>query len=174
MNFLNKEKKWFLLSLILILAIIIVDQITKIWALNFITEIIEKTNGIHTHVKKTSFFNIVLVYNNGISFGIFNNMPFMKNILFVVISLITLFLIYMLWISKNKTDTIAFASIIGGAVGNLIDRINYGAVIDFLDFHIGDLHWPAFNIADSAVCVGVFIYILNDIFLKKNAISKSN
>ena len=162
-----KNKKWLLLSLILIVLIIIVDQYTKQWALHFISDIIEKTNGVHTHVKKTSFFNIVLVYNNGISFGIFSNLLFMKNVLFIIISSITAFLIYLLFKTKNNINLIAFAFIIGGAIGNLIDRAIYGAVIDFLDFHIKTLHWPAFNIADSAVCIGVVIYLINDFFLNK-------
>lgn len=162
-----KNKKWLLLSLILIVLIIIIDQYTKQWALHFISDIIEKTNGVHTHVKKTSFFNIVLVYNNGISFGIFSNLLFMKNVLFIIISGITAFLIYLLFKTKNNINLIAFAFIIGGAIGNLIDRAIYGAVIDFLDFHIKTLHWPAFNIADSAVCIGVVIYLINDFFLNK-------
>ena len=162
-----KDKKMLLISLFLIILIIAIDQFTKQWALNFISDIIEKTNGVHTHVKKTSFFNIVLVYNNGISFGIFNNLFFMKNILFIVISGITAFLIYLLFKTKNNINLIAFAFIIGGAIGNLIDRVIYGAVIDFLDFHIKNLHWPAFNIADSAVFIGVVIYIINDFFLSK-------
>lgn len=162
-----KNKKWLLLSLILIVLIIIVDQYTKQWALHFISDIIEKTNGVHTHVKKTSFFNIVLVYNNGISFGIFSNLLFMKNVLFIIISSITAFLIYLLFKTKNNINLIAFAFIIGGAIGNLIDRAIYGAVIDFLDFHIKTLHWPAFNIADGAVCIGVVIYLINDFFLNK-------
>ncbi len=162
-----KDKKMLLISLFLIILIIIIDQITKQWALHFIGDIIEKTNGVHTHVKKTSFFNIVLVYNNGISFGIFSNLFFMKNILFVIISAITAFLIYLLFKTKNNINLIAFAFIIGGAIGNLVDRAMYGAVIDFLDFHIKTLHWPAFNIADSAVCIGVVIYLINDFFLNK-------
>lgn len=162
-----KNKKWLLLSLILIVLIIIVDQYTKQWALHFISDIIEKTNGVHTHVKKTSFFNIVLVYNNGISFGIFSNLLFMKNVLFIIISSITAFLIYLLFKTKNNINLIAFAFIIGGAIGNLIDRAIYGAVIDFLDFYIKTLHWPAFNIADGAVCIGVVIYLINDFFLNK-------
>ena len=162
-----KDKKVLLLSLFLIILIIIVDQFTKQWALHFISDIIEKTNGVHSHVKKTSFFNVVLVYNNGISFGIFNNLFFMKNILFIIISCITAFLIYLLFKTKDNANLIAFAFIIGGAIGNLIDRAIYGAVIDFLDFHIKTLHWPAFNIADSAVCIGVIIYIINDFFLNK-------
>ena len=172
MNFI-KEKKFFLFGIFIIFVILFLDQITKHWAVNFIEEIIEKTNGVHTHVKKTSFFNIVLVHNTGISFGMFNNIYFMKYIIFFIILFITIFLIYLLWKSKNKIDIIAFSFIIAGAIGNIIDRINYGAVIDFLDFHIGNLHWPAFNVADSVICVGVFLYLLNDLFFKKNDISKS-
>lgn len=171
-NILNfiKDKRLLFIFLVLIIFIIIIDQITKQWALNTISNIINKTNGVHTHIKKASFFNIVLVYNKGISFGIFNNLFFMKNILFVLISCITSFLIYLLFKSKNNINSIAFSFIISGAIGNLIDRLKYGAVVDFLDFHIGTLHWPAFNIADSAVCIGVTIYLINDLFFKKNDI----
>ena len=175
MNFINiiKKNKFFIFGLLIIFIILFLDQITKQWAINFIEEIIEKTNGVHTHIKKTSFFNIVLVHNTGISFGMFNNIFFMKYVIFIVILFVTAFLIYLLWKTKNKIDMLSFSFIIAGAIGNMIDRINYGAVIDFLDFHIGNLHWPAFNVADSAICVGVFLYLLNDLFFKKNDISES-
>ena len=75
------------------------------------------------------------------------------------------------WLSRVESPLLAGAIslIIGGAVGNVIDRIRFGAVVDFLDFHIGSWHWPAFNIADSAICVGVAVMLLDGLLLRREA-----
>ncbi len=127
-----------------------------------------KTNGVHTHIKKTSFFNIVLVYNRGISFGVFNDVDFMRNIIFCMISFISAFVMYLSWKSDKAIEIICFSFIFGGAIGNIIDRVLYGAVVDFLDFHLGQLHWPAFNVADSCVFIGTFGYLVADLFFTEN------
>lgn len=161
-------KKWFFIGLLLIVIVVIIDQTTKIYAINSIEEIIRKTNGVHTHIKKTSFFNLVLVYNSGISFGMFSSLNFLHNFIFIVIAIISTYVMYLAWKSSKKTEVLFLMLIFGGAVGNMIDRAIYGAVVDFLDFHIKHLHWPAFNFADSCICIGVICYLISDFLIKKD------
>ena len=122
----------------------------------------------------TPFFNLVLTLNRGMSFGLFNAVhgsgAGVNAVLFsLVAAIIVAGLIY--WLSRVATPLLAFAIglVIGGAVGNVIDRIRYGAVVDFLDFHIGAYHWPAFNLADSAICVGVAVMLFDSLLLRREA-----
>jgi signal peptidase II len=113
----------------------------------------------------TPYFNLVMVYNQGAAFSFLANSGgwqrwFFSGLAFVV----SLVIIWML--HKNTTQRLfcwALTLILGGAVGNLIDRVLYGHVIDFLDFHIGALHWPAFNVADSAITVGAALFVLDEL-----------
>ena len=118
----------------------------------------------------TSFFNIVLIHNRGMSFGLFNGGGGLNALLFsLVAAAIVVVLIY--WLSRVESPLLAVAIglIIGGAIGNVIDRIRFGAVVDFLDFHAGFWHWPAFNVADSAICVGVAVMLLDGLRLRREA-----
>ena len=81
---------------------------------------------------------------------------------------------YLLWKAKTKYHAVCFSLIIAGALGNLIDRIRFGAVADFLDFHLFGYHWPAFNVADSLVCIAVFLIIIEDFIFKKNKEKEKN
>ena len=100
------------------------------------------------------FFNLVHVRNKGVTFGLLSGN--LQPIVFVILSLIVVgFLID--YARKNKNYRPFISLIVGGAIGNIIDRIAYGSVIDFLDFYLGKHHWPAFNIADSAIVIGVFV-----------------
>jgi signal peptidase II len=113
----------------------------------------------------TPYFNLVMVYNQGAAFSFLANSGgwqrwFFSGLAFVV-SLVIIWMLY-----KNATQRLfcwALTLILGGAVGNLIDRVLYGHVIDFLDFHIGTLHWPAFNVADSAITVGAALFVLDEL-----------
>jgi signal peptidase II len=114
------------------------------------------------------FFNIVMVWNKGMSFGMLNNLEEYGPIILTVLS----FLIstwFVVWLFRTKIPVQAFAIslVIAGAMGNVIDRIRFGAVIDFLDFHIAGFHWPAFNIADSCIVIGVFVLIIYSILFEK-------
>lgn len=109
-------------------------------------------------IEITSFFNIVLTGNRGISFGLFRHMQdWMPLVLTGVTSVIALYLCWWMTRAHEKGTILALGCVIGGAIGNIIDRLRLGAVTDFLDFHITDYHWPAFNLADSAIFVGVVI-----------------
>jgi signal peptidase II len=108
------------------------------------------------------------------SFGMFNAAPGSGGGLNVVLFslaavVIVVGLIY--WLSRVGSPLLAVAIglIVGGAVGNVVDRIRYGAVVDFLDFHIGNYHWPAFNLADSAICLGVVVMLFDSLLLRREA-----
>ena len=117
------------------------------------------------------YLNLVYVKNTGIAFGLLSTIPeYMRKIFLIwipVITCVVLFL-YILYSKKiSKIATVGFTLIIAGAIGNLIDRIFYGYVVDFLDFYFKGFHWPAFNFADSYISVGIF-FIFLDTFVKKN------
>jgi len=101
----------------------------------------------------TSFFNIVLAYNKGISFSFLNN--YSSVALISLISIITFWVLRLFLTENNKHDKWCYTLILSGAIGNLIDRFRFGAVVDFLDFYYKDIHYPAFNIADSLIFLGV-------------------
>jgi signal peptidase II len=116
------------------------------------------------------FFNITHIHNPGGAFGLLANLnPALRSIIFLFISSLAVGLIFYFY-KKTPPNypwlAAAFALIFGGAIGNLIDRLRFGVVIDFLDFYIGNLHWPAFNIADSAISVGIGIFVLHLLFKK--------
>ena len=143
-----------LFGLALALIIFIVDQLSKWWIL---TDIM----AIPTVIRITSFFNIVLAWNRGISFGMFdNNSSWGSWVLIAVALVIVVFLAIWLMRGENMLSVLATGSIIGGALGNVVDRIQYGAVVDFLDFHVRGSHWPAFNVADTAISLGAVALIL--------------
>lgn len=161
----NKKKILFI-SFIIIITTVILDQITKSLVLKKITSLISDTDGMEFFIKVSDFLNIVLVWNSGISFGIFNGLKFMPHILLLINILISSTIFYLICKSNNFIYNIALSFIFGGAVGNIIDRIFRGAVIDFLDFHFRQYHWPAFNLADSSIFIGIIIYLVYDLFYK--------
>lgn len=106
------------------------------------------------------FFNIVYVTNRGAAFSILNNAGMLGTVFLIGASLVALGILgYLINQSKVLITTVALSLIAGGAAGNLVDRVRLGFVVDFLDLHIGRLHWPAFNVADSAITVGVALAI---------------
>jgi len=111
----------------------------------------------------TPFFDLVMVWNKGISFGMFSdhNQPW---VLIALSSAIIAVLVRWLYTAKSKRITGAVGLIIGGAIGNIIDRLRFGAVADFFDFHMDTYHWPAFNIADAAIVIGVVILCADSMF----------
>ena len=114
-----------------------------------------------------NYLNLNLVFNTGIGFGFFSlNAGIYYNMLSMLIFLIILVLVYLMFQSKTS-EKIFFSLIIGGAIGNLYDRIIYKAVPDFIDFHIKDFHWFTFNIADIFISLGIIFMILNEVLYKK-------
>ena len=143
----KRFKEAFLISII----VVALDQMTKYLAINYINP--------YDSIKILPFLHLVLVTNKGAAFGMFKHIGSSFFIAASVIAII--FVIYLL--IKGKEDHLGLSLILGGAIGNLIDRILYGSVVDFIDLSIGKYHWPAFNIADSALSVGVTIILLNNL-----------
>lgn len=144
-------------------CVVIVDQVTKyIIKINILLYeniiVIEK------------FFNLTHVLNPGGAFGFFANQPLeVRRFIFLFMSSVVA--LFVLWFYKKCAPDFIFLSyglalIFGGAIGNLIDRFRYGTVVDFLDFYVGSAHWPAFNIADSAISIGMGILMYHILFNK--------
>ena len=110
--------------------------------------------------------NIVKVVNTGVSFGLFNSLPFRQIILSIITLIILIYISYLLYKEDNIRYIVIYSLIIAGGIGNLFDRIFYGGVYDFIDFHIGKYHWPAFNVADSVICIAIFLVVYFDLFEK--------
>jgi len=112
-------------------------------------------------IRVTSFLNFTMVWNKGISFGLFaSDNPNSALILKLVAGMVTLGVIWFLHTNPSRYNAISTALIISGAIGNIIDRVKFGAVADFIDFHIAGYHYPAFNVADSCICIGVALIVL--------------
>lgn len=164
-EFFNRRKLLFGGILIIVLFFAI-DIYTKRLAFSRVENIMEKTAGIHTHIHINNYFNIVKVINTGVSFGMFRNLAYAQLILSIITLAIVIFVAYLLLKVKTKYRMITYSLIIAGGLGNVYDRILFGGVFDFLDFHIGAYHWPAFNVADSIICIGVFLLLFEDLILK--------
>lgn len=161
MNLLKPKLKYFILAIIIIVA----DLYTK--------HLANTTLEFAKPLKITSFFNLTLLYNHGAAFSLLSNdQTSWQMIMFSAISLIAAIVLTYLIIKqppKDKISLLSFSLILGGALGNFYDRAFQGYVIDFLDFHIGNYHWPSFNIADSAITCGVILLILASLLTKKKS-----
>ena len=137
------------------LIVLFVDQITK----NFVLQNFE----IYQSIEITSFLNIVLVFNTGAAFSMFSDGYDWQRYMLITSSItIIFFLMYYLhrYVKNNWLQQLSICLIISGALGNLIDRVRLGMVVDFIDFHIWGIHWPAFNVADSAISIGALTLIV--------------
>jgi signal peptidase II len=140
------------LGLLLPVAVIALDQISKLLVLHSLEP--------YEVIQWTSFLNSVLVFNTGVSFGLFaGDAVFLRWLLVSFAAAVSLGLF--LWLRREKRPIVSFAVslILGGALSNALDRVVRYAVVDFIDLHIGNWHWPAFNLADTAITVGVGLYI---------------
>ncbi len=117
----------------------------------------------------TPFLDLVLTCNPGVSFGLFNRTG-VNSLVFSAVAL-SIVVVLVVWLSRVRTTLLAAAIglVIGGAIGNVIDRLRFGAVIDFLYFHAGTWYWPAFNLADSAICGGVAAMLLDGMLSRRAA-----
>jgi signal peptidase II len=139
---------------LIVLAIIALDQVTKYLIVNALSS--------YDSIEIFSFLHIVNVRNTGAAFGSFKSLG---SSFFIIVAVAAIgFVVYLLM--KRAYNTFGLSLILGGAVGNLIDRILYGQVVDFIDFFIGSYHWPAFNVADSALTVGIIIILMTS-FVRK-------
>lgn len=149
----------FAFGIIVALATLIVDQFTKYWMMEIYAL------PMRGAVEVLPFFNLVTVWNTGISFGMFSRGDNALALTGLAVGLTTVLLV---WLSRTEHSFLArgIGLVIGGAVGNIIDRVRFGAVFDFLDFHALGYHWPAFNVADAAICIGVIIILLDGFLCK--------
>jgi signal peptidase II len=139
---------------LIVFAIIVLDQITKYLIVNSLS--------LYDSIEVFSFLHIVNVRNTGAAFGSFKSLG---SSFFILVAVAAIgFVVYLLM--KRTYNTFGLSLILGGAVGNLIDRVLYGQVVDFIDFSIGSYHWPAFNVADSALTVGIAIILGTAVFRK--------
>jgi signal peptidase II len=147
------------LGLVLALAVIVLDQATKLWIYQSLV-----ADGTRA-VTVLPFFNLVTVWNYGVSFGMFNTGAAATAWIFSALAL-AISGALTVWLAKADRVllTASLGLIIGGAIGNVVDRIRFGAVFDFLDFHAFGWHWPAFNVADSAITVGVAVLFVDSLF----------
>lgn len=142
-------------GLVVALVVLVADQASKAWFLDLMQQ---NPGGIRI----TSFFNLVMVWNSGVSFGLFSEDSASRSWTLIGVSLAVLvWLGIWLWRNTDRFVALALGFIIGGAIGNIIDRYRFGAVFDFLDFHAFGWHWPAFNVADSAIVIGVGLLLLD-------------
>ena len=149
-------------GLIVAILVAVADQLAK---LGIVALFADKPLG--STVRLTPFFNLLLAHNAGITFGMFNNGQTANALIFSGLALIVV-LVLINWLRRVETVFLAVSIglIIGGAAGNVIDRLIAGSVVDFLDFHVDSWHWPAFNVADSAICLGVIAMLLEGIVFR--------
>ena len=144
-------------------VVLVLDQLTK--------QAITRTFRLHESLELAPFFNLVLVYNRGAAFSFLSDAAGWQRELFIAIALAAS--VWIAWLlRKHPTQTVfclALSLILGGAIGNVIDRFVYGAVVDFFDFHAFGYHWPAFNVADSAISCGAVLLIWDALKGKRKA-----
>ena len=150
----NNLGKKFFINLFLVILIFLIDRISKI----YVIDLDKKFLG--SEMFSSNFLNIYLIWNEGIAFGLLSVADSeLYNFISILISVIILVIIFMIFRAEG-IKKYALLMILGGAIGNLYDRVIFGAVPDFIDFHIGDFHWFIFNFADLFITVGVFFMIL--------------
>ncbi|WP_211463071.1 signal peptidase II [Collimonas silvisoli] len=157
-SFSSSSSKYGLAPWLAIAALVLlIDQLTKITVVRLFSY------GESQAV--TSFFNLVLIYNKGAAFSFLSTESGWQRYLFTGLGIAAaLFITFLLKRhAGQRMFCTALALILGGAIGNVVDRIAYGHVIDFLDFYVRNWHWPAFNIADSAICVGAVLFVIDEL-----------
>ena len=152
------KKNFGIFNLLLIFLIFIFfDYVSKLWA-------IENLFMQYRSIELTSFLSMTPVWNSGISFGFFQDSGEIGRYGFTGFAFgVSIWLIYSS-IKLPRYSSLGFVLIASGAIGNAIDRILYGKVVDFIDFHIEDLHWPAFNLADTIIFIGATLFLYNQFF----------
>ncbi|MDG2480570.1 MAG: signal peptidase II [Alphaproteobacteria bacterium] len=145
------------------LVVFALDQVSKMVLIEFL-------NGLNFEpIRITGFFNIVMVWNRGVSFGLFGSGEEITRWLLTVFAFaVSIGLVFLMRKQTKTLPVVALGLVIGGALGNAVDRIVYGAVADFFDVHVAGWNWPAFNIADSAITVGVIILVVDALLTPKS------
>ena len=162
MIFKNLNKN-FLINFLLISSIFLIDRISKIYVINLDKKFLE------SEIFSSKYLNISLIWNEGIAFGLlsFDQDKLYNSLTFLIILII--FFIFIMILKSSGFKKYALLLILGGALGNIFDRLMYKAVPDFIDFHVGDFHWFIFNVADIFVTLGVIFMILLEFIDNGNA-----
>lgn len=152
-------------GLVVAAVVALLDQLSKAAVLHFFGE----AGCAAHHLPVTRFFDLVLTCNTGISFGLFNRSD-LGSLVFAITGA-AIIVVLLFWLSRVRGNLMAVALglVIGGAVGNVIDRLRFDGVVDFLYFHVGSWGWPAFNLADSAICLGVAAILLDGMLSRREA-----
>ena len=152
--------KSFLIKLSLIFIIFLFDRISKIYVIYLDNKL------LGSEIFSSKFLNINLIWNEGIAFGLFSfNEKIFYNILTIII-LIIILIIFFMTIKSYGFKKYSLLMILGGALGNVFDRLYYKAVPDFIDFHIGNFHWFIFNVADIFITIGIIFMVIIELFNK--------
>ncbi|HYD18283.1 MAG TPA: signal peptidase II [Patescibacteria group bacterium] len=185
---LHKPGRFFAVAFVLILAVIAADQASKWYVLETMLRtnpenldfwswftkraplaFFEDQQEKYKQVVFNGWLNFTMVWNKGISFGMFASQNGKMPVLFICVSLcISMALFFWLVLARTTLLFIALPPIIGGAIANVCDRVRFGAVADFIDLHIGEHHWPAFNIADACVVIGAALVVIDAILDKSD------
>jgi signal peptidase II len=183
----SQAGKFFLPAIIIICSIIMADQYSKWYVMeNMLREGTANHDFYNWFMspKKVPVFvterdhfrtlmllpqlNLVMVWNQGISFGLFNTSAEWVPLAFIALSLaVSAGMVFWLALNTHRITALALGFITGGALGNVIDRVRFNAVADFIDFHLGEHHWPAFNVADSSIVFGAFLLMLGSLLSKR-------
>ncbi|MDI9313682.1 MAG: signal peptidase II [Hydrotalea sp.] len=147
----GKKNLWVILPIVV--AVVALDQLTKHWVIGFL-----QSEGAQQQF--TSFFNLVLVKNQGMGFGFLQDYNLPPLVIVFLTAIVAVAALAVFWQADGKRIKIALSLALAGGVSNGLDRLWQGGVIDFLDFHIGDYHWPSFNLADMAISVAIFLLFL--------------
>ena len=165
---LNKIFKNYYLETVIILVIFFLDRISKLYVIHQ-----DKLN-FNSEIYSSKFLNIHLIWNEGIAFGLFSfNEDYLYNFLTFLIFIVIIFIIFMI----RKSDPVrkyVLLLVLGGALGNLFDRLIYKAVPDFIDFHVGNFHWFIFNVSDIFITLGIVGMIFMEIFSKNKRANEKN
>jgi len=154
-------------GLALAAVVIVLDQASKWLVLEYFANHAEA-------IEITPFFNLVLAWNRGISFSLFHSDQAYAPVVLSALALaISVGLVIWLGRIRQRWPATGIGVIVGGAVGNVIDRVRYGAVTDFLDFHWRDYHWPAFNLADASITIGVLFLVVDGLFRRPEGTKKT-
>ncbi len=149
-------------GLLIAALVILLDQASKFWIVHYVM-------APPRIIEITPFFNVVMVWNKGASFGLFSSQSIWTQAVLGGLA-VAISVVLAIWLAKaqNKWLKVALGLVIGGAMGNAIDRAIYHAVADFLDFHAAGYHWPAFNVADIAITVGVILLLLDGLITRRD------
>ncbi len=156
----NRALRRALMFMLVAVSVTLLDQLAKIWVLHNL--------ALYQHIAVIpSFFNLTHVTNTGAAFGFMAGDERWRHLFFQIVSVLALGGLFYLYMTARERGPMLFwgcSLVFGGACGNLIDRIRFGHVIDFLDFYLGTYHWPAFNVADAAITIGGGLLALHFFF----------